>query len=301
MFADAIETVSNFTRPIHSIRRNYGSTTIQPSAATLFFVNDEGWALTCRHVAELLMASDTLAAKRKQFDAEVARSVGVRNREQLRRELEARYQYDAQAPYEIHNRFISCADDFKTINITWHPEIDLALLQFVGFRQLACNVFPTFPAPNARLRQGQFLCRLGFPFPEFTNFQYVSENDVIAWTDAGRIASPSFPLEGMVTRLVADETLRVTGFELSTPGLRGQSGGPVFDPQGVVWGMQQATMHLDMDFDVDQAVMRSGVPKRVADSAFLHVGRCVHFSALTAFMDQNHVRYTVAKPSGRAW
>ena len=51
MFVDAIEKAAAFTRAIHMISRNYGSDGIQPHAATLFFVNAEGWALTCAHVA----------------------------------------------------------------------------------------------------------------------------------------------------------------------------------------------------------------------------------------------------------
>lgn len=45
-----------FTRPIHTIVRYFGSTDVHPGAATLFFINSDGWALTCRHVAEHLIA-----------------------------------------------------------------------------------------------------------------------------------------------------------------------------------------------------------------------------------------------------
>lgn len=50
MFVNAIQKVSGFTRAIHSISRNFGSTKIERGAATLFFVNQDGWALTCKHV-----------------------------------------------------------------------------------------------------------------------------------------------------------------------------------------------------------------------------------------------------------
>ncbi len=45
MFVNAIERVDKFTRPIHSILRNYGSTDIIPCASTMFFINDEGYAI----------------------------------------------------------------------------------------------------------------------------------------------------------------------------------------------------------------------------------------------------------------
>jgi hypothetical protein len=95
----------------------------------------------------------------------------------------------------------------------------------------------------------------------------------------------------MVTRHLAEGPGTVVGFELSTPGLRGQSGGPAFDAEGHVWGMQFATKHLDLNFDVDLEVVRAGNKKRVSDSAFLHVGHCVHVDALKAFMREHAVEF----------
>ncbi|MEE8470958.1 MAG: serine protease, partial [Dehalococcoidia bacterium] len=62
-------------------------------------------------------------------------------------------------------------------------------------------------------------------------------------------------------------------------------------PNGKVWGMQSATAHLDLDFDIDQEVMRGGLPKRVQDSAFLHVGHCIHVDVLKSFMRTHDVRF----------
>jgi hypothetical protein len=36
--------------------------------------------------------------------------------------------------------------------------------------------------------------------------------------------------------------------EMSSPGLRGQSGGPRFDVNGMVWGLQSRTQHLALGF-----------------------------------------------------
>lgn len=40
MFADAIESIGNFTRPMKLISRNYQNPNIVPGTGTLFFVND---------------------------------------------------------------------------------------------------------------------------------------------------------------------------------------------------------------------------------------------------------------------
>ncbi len=55
--------------------------------------------------------------------------------------------------------------------------------------------------------------------------------------------------------------------------------------------MQSATTHLDLNFDVDMDVVRGVDKKRVKDSAFLHVGRCVHVDALKAFMREHAVDF----------
>ena len=60
MFVDAIERVDAFTRPIRSIVRLYGHSDIVPGTATLFFVNEEGCAITCKHVAELIDQVSTI-------------------------------------------------------------------------------------------------------------------------------------------------------------------------------------------------------------------------------------------------
>ena len=39
MFADAIEKVTGYTRPVNTILRTYGSKQVIASSATLFFVN----------------------------------------------------------------------------------------------------------------------------------------------------------------------------------------------------------------------------------------------------------------------
>lgn len=70
MFANAINVVGNFTRPILTISREYKSQTAVPGAATLFFVNDEGCAIACKHVAEIILAADRVNTQYDTFKQE---------------------------------------------------------------------------------------------------------------------------------------------------------------------------------------------------------------------------------------
>jgi len=186
---------------------------------------------------------------------------------------------------------MNCIEGGLNLTAQVHPTFDVALLHFQNYTKLLCTSFPIFPRNTTDLKQGKFLCRLGYPFPEFNNFAYDQSTNSIDWTNVGRDVSPIFPIEGMVTRHLLGANNEVFGFELSTPGLRGQSGGPAFDFDGRVWGMQSSTNHLDLDFDVNMEVLRNGQMKKVHDSAFLHVGHCIHVNILKDFMHQHNVAF----------
>src|SRR6266849_3059507 len=256
MFVEAIERAAEFTRPIHFISRNFGSAEVVPGAASLFFVNSEGWALTCRHVAEAITAADQMNRKYIQYRGELAASFGKVKQKQAVRDLARKFGYNPETVAEVKLSFVNCIEGDLLADMKWHPELDVALIQFKNFKNVLCSKFPVFAKDSTNLKQGRFLCRLGFPFPEFTNFGYDQAKDEIMWTNSGRTDTPRFPIEGMVTRLVGMDAQTIVGFELSTPGLRGQSGGPVFDTSGTVWGIQSRTNHLDLDFDVNQEVYR---------------------------------------------
>lgn len=291
MFVRAIEIATQFTRPIHTIERFYSLKEIYPGAASLFFVNSDGWALTCKHVANIFITADQFAKRKNAFENELAAMKGKKKEKQILRELEQKYQLSRKAIFEIKNRLVNCVEGTLGWELIAHPNLDVALLHFKNFTRLLCTVFPIFPKDTTSLKQGKFLCRLGFPFPEFTNFEYIQHADTIDWTGTGRTETPIFPIEGMLTRHLVSENGQVMGFELSTPGLRGQSGGPAFDIDGKVWGMQSAINHLDLNFDVNKEVIRNGEKKNIRDSAFLHVGYCIHVDILKSFMQQHNVLF----------
>jgi len=241
MFIRAIEVASQFTRPIHSILRYYGSVDVIPGAASLFFVNADGWALTCKHVAALIVNGDRIAKRKSDFEADFASMRGKKKDKQIFKDLEKKYALSHNELFEIRNNFVNCIEGPLNLQIVVHPDFDVALIHFMNYTKLNPQFFPIFSKDTVGLKQGKFLCRLGFPFPEFSNFTYDQTTNSIQWSKVGKDATPIFPIEGMVTRHLASQTGQVFGFEMSTPGLRGQSGGPAFDLEGHIWGMQFAT------------------------------------------------------------
>jgi hypothetical protein len=188
--------------------------------------------------------------------------------------------------------FVNCVDSISGMTWHLHPDYDLAILKFNGFNKIFCNEFPVFMKDSKDILQGKFLCRLGFPFPEFSNYEYLEKTDEIVWNQSGMRESPRFPSEGMITRFLGGKKGDKYGIELSTPGLRGQSGGPLFDADGKIYGMQSLTKHLHLGFDIeDVEILAKGQVKKVSDYSFIHLGHCIHVDVIKDFLREHNVEF----------
>src|SRR5258706_10534513 len=131
MFVNSIEEVSKFTRPIHTITRNYNETIVSPGAATLFFVNEEGCAITCKHVIDLIGNRLAINQRYEKFKTERS-TIGKNNKYSQRiKALEATYNYKPDAVIQIKELFVAVTGE-HSINYRWiiHPVYDLAILIF---------------------------------------------------------------------------------------------------------------------------------------------------------------------------
>jgi len=172
------------------------------------------------------------------------------------------------------------------------PEADLAVGRIDGFAAEQIAGYPEFRIGG--LRPGVSLCRLGFPFHTVA----ASYDEA---TDRFRLAPetlpiPRFPNEGILTRLqvAADSQapFPVTFIETSSPGLRGQSGGPIFDTEGHVWGIQSHTAHISLGFDPVLEIEG----RRVTEHQFMNVGVAASSETVVAFLA--HVGVDAATTTG---
>ena len=93
MFVTAVEKVSKYTRQVQSIMRSYGSQRVTAGSSTLFFVNDNGDAITCRHVAELIVNADQISKQYALFTQSRFRLKNDSTFDQNLNELEEQYNY----------------------------------------------------------------------------------------------------------------------------------------------------------------------------------------------------------------
>ena len=293
MFQQAIEKVLQFTRPLHSISRTYGGLVL-PGSSTFFFVNDRGIAITCKHVAEMIPAAENINLHCQKFRAELNALPKDNKFKRNLQGLELKYKYLPETTVQLKNNFLNCFDTIQEITCHAHPTLDLAILEFKGFNKIFYTSHARFIKDSSKIKQGMSLCRIGYPFPEFSNFRHNPGTDDIEWTNTGNPNSPSFPIDGIVTRFVANSaTEGITGIEMSTPGLRGQSGGPLFDSNGAVYGMQFATNHLHLGFDLkDHEIINNGKRTKISNNPFLHVGICVHADKIKEFLREKNISFT---------
>ncbi|MFI5188474.1 MAG: trypsin-like peptidase domain-containing protein [Chitinophagales bacterium] len=292
MFKTAIEKVGGFTRAIHFISNTFGENEVIPGAATLFFVNEDGIAITCKHVSSLIRQTGDISKKYSAFLEEKRQLNRSGSYNKKLKELKEKYGYDKPGiDCQLLSQLVDCVDHFATIDVVEHATADLAILKLKGFTNKLYTGYAVFAKNSNELQPGLFLCRLGYPFPEFSNFFYNEAEEKISWSSQPTRAV-RFPIDGMVTRHIASADGKISGIELSTPGLRGQSGGPLFDQQGLIYGMQSMTNHLHLGFDMkNKEIISGGRKQRVTNQPFLHVGHCVHVDVIKEFLRTNEVKY----------
>ena len=292
MFTDAIRKAGTFTRPVRFISRNYASNIIVPGAATLFYINENGCALTCRHVAEEIIRAESINKNYAEFRKEISALKKGGNFNAEKKFAERRHSLSPDRAAQLKVSFDG-VPRLQKFTISMSEKYDLALIRFECDPPLQTN-YAVLLKDASLIQPGRMLCRLGYPFPEFSNFGYDEQHDDIIWTKEGNAGTPQFPIEGMITRHIGDKDGRISGIEMSTPGLRGQSGGPLFDRSGIVYGMQSRTHHLHLGFDMKkEKLVLNGREEIINNQPFLHVGQCVHIEIIREFLDQQKVKYYI--------
>lgn len=275
MFKNSIKINLNYTRPLLIGERFFNSNEIVTGIATFIILNDEGYVLTCKHVAKKIEEAEILNNKYQEY---------LKNKDESK--------YTKKDIVQIKNVFMNCFEEGTLDRIIYHKDLDLALVKFRDFKKVNTNVFPIFSTKT--IEPGESICRLGFPWPTYNCFKYNDAKDEIEIDMNGNFDTPAFPLDGMITRLVIKEN-ELIAFESSSPGLKGQSGGPVFDTAGNILGIQTATTHLDLMFDIDYRIKKNTREYKALAKQFINLGIAISANQIIKFLDENKVKYNKAK------
>lgn len=265
MFARAVQLAQGFTRPL-IVSTRLANGTVTSGCAAFVVVNDAGWIVTAGHVMSELVA----------------------------------YQQQSAAPSDaarITNVSYWWGKDGVTVaELTVDGLADLAVGRLEPFDPREVRSYPTFGNSARPLLPGTALCRLGFPFHAI-GATFIEGTGQFQLAE-GTLPLPLFPLDGIHTRLynvVDPASHRQASFiEVSTPGLRGQSGGPVFDRDGVVWGIQSRTVHLPLGFN-PKVTMGD---RQIEEHQFLNVGVAAHVDEVVRLLRSRGAEVAVSgRPS----
>ncbi len=162
--------------------------------------------------------------------------------------------------------------------------VDIAVGRLEPFDPATVTAYPVFKDPSKDFEPGTSLCKLGFPFHSIKP-TYDPASGFVLPADA--LPLPRFPLDGILTRMakvtlvgIKPPNFDLEFIETSSPGLRGQSGGPTFDQQGTIWAIQVQTSHYPLGFNTGQT------------EQFLNVGLGASATTLLPFFDTQGIKYT---------
>lgn len=281
MFSDACRLASDFTRPIVMSTR-FGDGRCASGIGTFVVINHDGWVVTAWHIIQEI-ERQTKAANEYQA-AETARQAIYADRTLTKKERSIRLKVLPKISNESisHSSHWWSWDAVKTGDIHAVPLADLAIIRLDGFNPAWVTNYPVFKDPTKGIEPGRSLCRLGFPFHSITPVYNTTTNTFEL--PSGSLPLPRFPNDGIFTREVYVATpgtqppFPLKFIETSSPGLKGQSGGPIYDVRGAIWGIQSQTSHLPLGFNPP---VPGGKPGQT-EHQFLNVGWGVHVETVVA-------------------
>ena len=179
-------------------------------------------------------------------------------------------------------------DEWRVNNFRYNELGDVAIGQIDGFDCTLVKTYPVFKNPNINFDVGENLCKLGFPFHSITPIYDIPK--AAFELPAGALPIPLFPIDGIFTRtIVIEENSKMVEFvETSSPGLRGQSGGPTFDSKGRVWAMQSKTRHHPLGFSPKAPNQQN------REHQFLNSGMGSHVNTILDLLKNSNVQVDVS-------
>ena len=289
MFSTAYEIASEYTRPLIISHRLYDGK-VQSGLGSFIVINKDGWILTAAHLIEPVNTFNQHVKAIKAFNKgrmaiDQHPNLSVNAKLQKKQEQQPNPRWMTNLSHWWGN------DKHKIKQFKIFKENDIAIGRIEDYDPSFCKQYPVFKDP-AKLKIGTSVCKLGFPF---FNVKTTFNKQIKAFQfDRSILPIPRFPIDGIITRYNYSGKSKVINLDIrfvetSSPGLRGQSGGPLFDVEGRIMGIQSHTRHLPLGFSPK---IKKG-EEEVEEHQFLNVGVGAHVQSILAFLDMQGVAYDV--------
>ena len=273
MFAKACSIARNWTRPmIVSIRFANGS--VETQVGTYFIVNKDGWALSAGHLFDSFVKFQADQKKMKEAaEMNNARPGSV----------------ETDPRWITNHSFWFGSDGIRMSRVYVNRQIDVALMKLENVRDITS--VPVFRSPDS-VMPGTSVCRLGFSFVDVrSEFNEQTKNFAIP---PGVLPLTFYPTDGIHTRDIV-EGVTEDGFDrafvdTSTPSYRGQSGGPLFDTEGRIYGLNVRTQIRRLEFDNVLQPRDELLPEK----QYANFGQAVHVRTLVQILRKNNVEFAMS-------
>lgn len=283
MFADACEKAAKFTRPVIISTRQLDGT-VNANCGAFIVLNEEGWIITAGHMFDSFV--------KFQGDQNKIREVNELNASKRTKQQSSLSNPVKSDPEWLTNHsFWWGHDGVNLVNAFIDRQIDICIGRLNPFDPKWVEEYPVFRDPES-LRPGTSLCRLGFPFAHI-------ESEFDEKSNAFRIKKGVLPLtlypnDGIHTRNAHKGKSKEGNFDMlyvetSSPGLRGQSGGPIYDREGRIYAMQVQTAHIPLGFQPTAEFEG----KRVVENQFINVGIGIHTKTIQTILRHHNVKFNV--------
>lgn len=285
MYREATKKARHFTLPVVTMSKTTDGVCGAGIAAAII-VNRDGWFITAAHVGQSMSELSQLVDEHQQHQQKVDEINGRDDLTPSRRRRELK-------------KLGKCRSKVSHWSVAWGGTgaiasgvqplrgVDLAVGRLEGVDFSGVQELPVFKSQTSDDEVGASVCRLGFPFNQIET----------AWNDQdqtfdfprGLFPVPIFVNDGVISRFVnyviddADSEKEYLHFETSSPGLKGQSGGPIYDKEGIVWGLQSSTSHYDLEFSPES--------NGRTEHQFLNVGLAVDSSTISRFLTELGVEH----------
>jgi len=289
MFKDSYELAKQYTKPLVVTIRYYDKK-IVGGLGSFIILNDEGWLVTAAHNFGASFAFNEHQKELKEYNEKIQK---INSNKQLK-ESKRKALLRAIKPNKKWVTSFAIMLNGKPIKIEEYHiygKHDIAFFRIDKAAIKGQKVFPKIIDPSI-IKPGTSLCKLGYPFIEFSPTYDETKNQFELPKD---LSYTFFPIEGIYTRNLQtseeDNGIKVKYLETSSPGLKGQSGGPIFDSEGNIYAIQSKNITLPLGFT--GSVKIKG--KTVEENQFLNTGIGVHPETLKYFLDKHNIKYELKK------
>lgn len=290
MFTKSYDIAKKFTFPlIVSIR--FQSKKIESGLGAFVILNDEGWLMTAAHNFGVAFAFNQHQKEYKEFLEKVDRINSNKEIKDHQRKIHAKA-LQPNPNWITDFAILLGGNPIQIQEYYIYAEHDIAFFKVDKSVISGQTIFPKIIDPTI-IKPGRSLMKLGYPFVEIKPLFNESTNSFELSSD--QLSVPFFPIEGIYTRNLIkgktdDSSMDIMFLETSSPGLKGQSGGPICDIYGNLYAIQSQNVTLPLGFKGKTEVSN----KVIEENQFLNVGIGVHPKTIVELLKKHNIRFETA-------